>query len=96
MKFKAGQEVVCIGGNGWHKNMSILWGTINLKIPVFYAPKKDEIVTVECYGTSSCIKLIEYAKLQNGFRYQYEDRFFEPVMPLDEIEKLLESQPETA
>lgn len=92
MRFKKGQEVVCTKGGNWRREVNLFWGYVQFKPPFGYAPQTNEIVTVDGYNDLSHMFLAEYAQPKaGGKRPAYEEAWFQPVVPQEEIEKLLES-----
>lgn len=99
MRFRIGQEIVCVS-HAWEQtnNLSLLQ-RIGLKSKKALGPKYNEIVTVESYNVFApihCVLLIEYPHLTAGKRNAYIETLFEPVMSSEALEHELESIKETS
>jgi hypothetical protein len=83
MRFKPGQEVVCvISPNRWIGSAS---GRN------FYGPKFGEIVTVSGYSpdNNNYVGFEEYDDLTNGYKNYYNERAFEPVVSDSELQEAI-------
>jgi len=82
MRFKIGEEIVCTMG-GWPLG----------------GPKENEVVTMDgrscvtCKGTFIFLK--EYPEAHLGWRVDYNDKYFAPLMDISELVEILESEPIT-
>lgn len=92
MRFKPGQEVVCVNAGGWGINKVFidLFGFRVVKRVPIVGPVKDEIVTVAGHNDSGYVYLNEYHPVVNGARGAYDEDGFEPVVPSEVIEELME------
>jgi len=78
MRFRIGQEVVCIKKGAWHHCRDHRESTD-------IDPKYNEIVTVSGYRDNESIFLHEYGRLSS-----YQDHNFAPILEnLDEIKEAL-------
>lgn len=83
MKFKRGQEVICIDDN-WHLCNGQIEG---LSVP---NPKKGHIYIVDSYDHSG-----SYITLTDPrYEHYYQDKAFSPLMSDAELEELLMSIPQ--
>ena len=81
MKFKVGQQVVCVAKN---------WVADNGH--PFVAPKNNEIVTCAGYRSSDYIFLQEYPYDSVGQKQAFIETAFEPLMDISELEEVLNQQ----
>lgn len=81
-RFNTGQEVVCVANGRWkeHRYGRKLTG-----------PKKNELVTVAGYKVAGFVYLKEYPILVGDTLAGFDEKFFEPVVPSETIEELMES-----
>lgn len=91
MRFKVGQEVVCVVPcNGWYKITGLTWlQKLGLKSKKVRGPGKNEIVTVAGYATPDQIILAEYLYF-DGVTISYIEGAFEPIADISELEEILE------
>lgn len=97
-RFKEGQEVVCIVPGGWvYFRESIILGFIHyVRREPMPGPKKDEIVTVSGFSPRGDLFLMEYpTEVCPGVRGAYPSECFEPVVPSETIEELMNSLQES-
>ncbi len=87
MRFKPGEQVVCIRANN---NKWIYNGML------FTGPKHGEIVTISSYNGGDCVHLVEYSICENGYFgiNSYYEHNFEPLMDITELTEILEQQTE--
>lgn len=82
MRFKKGQQIVCVNDNYPNKDIN--------------GPKRNEIVT--CAGYSALfpgsIYVKEYEYASDGMRQSIADSHFEPLMDIYELQSILETQPQ--
>lgn len=83
-RFKVGQEVVCLGTN-WRTEKKILWW---IRKTPSVGPKPNTIVTVDGYNDDEHIFLKEFPAINNN-RGAYQENLFEPVVPQEVIEELM-------
>ena len=83
MRFKIGQKIVCRDKWVWIGGDGL-------------GPKDGDIVTVERYAKTSDIHivLLEWDNI-NGGRDCFNEKWFEPLADISELESLLNSVPET-
>lgn len=96
MRFKIGQQIVCVKpGNGvWHGV------TIDGKIVSAIGPKYNEIVTCSGYGIrdNSLITLFEYPDppyLGYDNPAAFVIHWFEPLLDITEIKSILQQEPQS-
>lgn len=92
-RFSIGQEVVCTNGSGWSytKIFFSILGFDIAKGRTAEGPGKDEIVTVVGYAPSGNLYLAEYHPVVNGCRGAYPEKAFQPIVPMETIDELMES-----
>lgn len=87
MRFKIGQEVICIANSRGY------WVDRNDPNNNFIGPKKDEIVTVEGYTNGPYIFFEEYQELDHhGHRNCFNEIQFAPLADISELKEILESE----
>lgn len=95
MRFKSGQEVVCVAEWCSYKRNILTWLTGNrTRVTEPYGPKVGEIVTIWRYSDTKYMYLKEYMQKQNDLTHVFNEQGFEPVMPLTEIQEILQKQPQ--
>lgn len=93
MRFKPGQQVVCIEESGWF----VYWTENGKPDSSSTGPAKDEIVTVfEYFENSPYVSFVEYRydSLDGEPQYFHEENF-SPLMDITELTEILESVPES-
>lgn len=98
-RFAIGQEVVCVDGGWYYKELkrSAFFGNQKVvDVHTNYGPKKNELVVVTGYNnTGTHIYLREYPAKIDGCSCAYNEKYFEPVVSADEINEALEYKPKT-
>lgn len=85
MRFKEGQQVVCIAGQ-WlpHKPTG----------RILRGPKHHEIVTVHSYKNERYVRIKEYLyDCETGALLSFEEKFFEPLMDISELIAIAKTEP---
>lgn len=94
MRFKVGQEIVCVCQSFW-KREKALFTIFGVKFFTRYVrsigPKANEIVTVAGYGDPYYLFLKEYPLTETGTKAAFDECGFEPVVPSQTIEELMNS-----
>lgn len=93
MKFRPGQEIICVGSGKWYCLKPWLFGFLTRKVPMI-GPKKDEIVTVsDKMPPPGYVNLVEYDFIipEMDSRPCYEERCFEPLISTSELESELQT-----
>jgi hypothetical protein len=80
MRFKPGQEIVCVMGH---------WSAQEYHVPAF-GPRRDELVVVRHYVSDWQLVLVGYEFTPLRQAAAFNEVGFEPVLPSEEIEKLME------
>lgn len=80
MRFKKGQQIVCISPGDWRYSDGS-------KAP---GPKRNEIVTVYGYDLPNSVLLYEYMEDGEG----YNEIRFEPLMDISELTEILNHEPQ--
>lgn len=89
MRFKKGQEVVCIASGLWVCGC----GALHHK-----GPKTNEVVTCDGYSpTGEAIYVSEYPTIADcdGTRNAFKEHLFQPLADISELTELLNEVPET-
>lgn len=83
MKFKIGQEVVCVKTDGWKSK------TYNHHV-IGWGPRYREIVTVTGYVPNGSIQIKEWPFTPcMMFTASFAERCFEPLMDISELKEVL-------
>lgn len=86
MRFKAGQEIVCVVHEWTYSGLIKVSSAVLKEI----SPKFNELVTVEGYKENGYILLCEYNHIgPSGTRVGYNEKNFEPLISDSEFEKAL-------